>query len=99
MVMTAVQVQDIGIFISVTPNKVTISGTGVTVNRIVRWYKVGRSPEEIAETFGHLNLAQVYAALAYYYANQVEIDAQIAAEEAEEQAIEQNWLKQNGPAT
>jgi len=26
-------------------------------------------PEEIAERIGHLSLAQVYAALAYYHAN------------------------------
>jgi len=65
------------------------------VNRIVRWYKLGRSPEDIVETFGHLNLAQVYAALSYYYANQAEIDTQIEEEEEEEERIEQNWLRQN----
>ncbi len=91
--MTGTAVSDIGSLISIAPHKVTISGTGVTVNRVIRWYKLGRSPEEIMETFGHLNLAQIYAALAYYYANQLEIDAQIEEEEEEEQQIEHNWLK------
>jgi uncharacterized protein (DUF433 family) len=47
---------------------------------------MGQIPEEIVQTFGgHLSLAQVHAALAYYYANQAEIDADL---ESEEQAIE-----------
>ncbi len=95
--MTAIQAQNIGSLISVSPqakaSKAYISDTGVTVDRVIRWYKLGRSPEEIVETFGHLNLAQVYAALSYYHANQFEIDAQIQEEEEEEERIEQNWLQ------
>ena len=45
-----------------------IVDTGVTVQRIVGWYKLGLSPEEIADRIGHLTLAQVHAALAYYHA-------------------------------
>ena len=67
-----------------------IAGTGVTVRRIVGWYKLGLSPEEIAEEFGHLTLAQVHAALAYYHANQAEIEAIIAAEEKLATELEQN---------
>ena len=40
-----------------------IAGTGVTVRRVVGWYKLGLSPEEISERVGHLSLAQVHAAL------------------------------------
>ena len=42
-----------------------IAGTGVSVLRIVSWYKLGLSPEETADRIGHLTLAQVYAALTY----------------------------------
>ncbi|MEG4938928.1 hypothetical protein [Microcoleus sp. F4-D5] len=35
-----------------------------------------------------MNLAQVYAALAYYYANKKQIDAEIAAENAESERLE-----------
>ena len=59
-----------------------IAGTGVTVMRIAGWYKMGRTPEEIADGYGHLNLAQVHAALAYYHANSDEIEADLAEEEA-----------------
>jgi uncharacterized protein (DUF433 family) len=52
-----------------------IAGTGVSVRRIAQWNNMGLIPEEIARKFGHLSLAQVHAALAYYYANQAEIGA------------------------
>jgi uncharacterized protein (DUF433 family) len=60
-----------------------IAGTGVTVRRIVGWYKLGLTPEQIADRTGHLTLAQVHAALAYYHANSEEIEADIAGEEAQ----------------
>ena len=65
-----------------------ISGTGVTVARIVGWYQLGLSPEEIADELRHLSLAQVYAALAHYHANREEMDAEIAATEAEAEQLE-----------
>jgi uncharacterized protein (DUF433 family) len=60
-----------------------IAGTGVTVQRVVGWYKLGLTPEEIVEEFGHVTLAQVHAALAYYHANREEIESAIAADDAE----------------
>jgi uncharacterized protein (DUF433 family) len=84
--MTTVTV-DIGTLIVRTPNvrggRPRIAGTGVTVQRIVGWYKLGLSPDEIAEEIGHLSLAQVHAALAYYHANREEIESAIAVDEAE----------------
>ena len=54
--------------------------------------RIGRfSPEEIAENFEHLNLAQVHAALAYYHANREEIESDLAALEAESKAWEQEF--------
>jgi len=55
-----------------------IAGTGVTVRTIVGHYKLGLSPEETASDMG-LELASVYAALAYYHLHQDEIEADIAA--------------------
>jgi uncharacterized protein (DUF433 family) len=87
---------DIGTLIVRSPEirggRPRIAGTGVTVRRIVGWYKLGRSPEEIVDCFGHLSLAQVFAALTYYQANREEIEADIAAEEAEADRLEQEYL-------
>ncbi len=83
---------DIGTLITCTPDiregRPRIAGTGVTVQRIVGWYKLGLSPEEIARRIGHLTLAQVHAALTYYHANQDEIEAAIRTEEIETDRIE-----------
>ena len=72
-----------------------IAGTSVAVRTLVRWYKLGMSPEEIAADYPHLQLAQVYAALAYYHANRAEMESEMAAEEAESDRIEQEHLRQH----
>jgi uncharacterized protein (DUF433 family) len=85
-------VTEIGSLISRRPEirggRPCVAGTGVSVRRIAQWYNLGLIPEEIARKFGHLSLAQIYAALAYYYANQAEIDADLEAETREVAALE-----------
>lgn len=65
-----------------------IAGTGVSVRRIAVWHNMGLIPEEIVRKFGHLSLAQVHAALAYYYANKTEIDSDLEAEDREAESLE-----------
>jgi uncharacterized protein (DUF433 family) len=77
---------DIGTLIVRSPEirggRPRVAGTGVTVQRIASWYRLGLSPEEIADEIPHLSIAQVYAALAYYHANRGEIDDDLAADDA-----------------
>jgi uncharacterized protein (DUF433 family) len=91
---------DIGTLIVQTPDirggRPRIAGTGVTVQRIVGWYKLGLSPEEIAAEFGHLTLAQVHAALAYYHANREAVDAAIAADKAEAEHLARQHAQSAG---
>lgn len=86
-------VTDIGSLIIRSPEirggRPRIAGTGVTVRRVVSWYKQGLNPEEIVDQFGHLTLAHVYAALAYYHANRDAIEADLATEDAETVALAQ----------
>jgi uncharacterized protein (DUF433 family) len=83
--MTTAAVMDIGTMIASKPGihggRPIIAGTGVTVQRIAVWHKLGYSPEEIARKIEHLSLAQIHAALAYYYANREAIETDIAAED------------------
>jgi len=65
-----------------------IADTGITVHRIVSWYKLGSDAEEIARRYGHITVAQVYAALAHYHANRAEIDADLAGDAAEANRFE-----------
>ncbi len=60
-----------------------ITGTRTSVSRVVVLYKQGAGAEEIARRMSHLNIAQVYAALAYYHLNRDEIEADLAEAEAE----------------
>ena len=74
---------DIGTLISRKPEirggRPCIAGTGVSVRTIAVWHNMGLIPEQIAWEMD-LSLAQIHAALAYYYEHQVEIDAQIMSD-------------------
>ncbi len=86
-------VTEIGSLISRRPDiaggRPCVAGTGVSIRRIAQWHNMGLNPEEIARKFGHLSLAQVHAALAYYHANQSEIDADLEAEALHTEALAQ----------
>ena len=60
--------------------KPRISGTRMKVRNVAMVHKSGMTADEIVDEFG-LTPAQVYAALAYYYDHQLEIDQDIADEE------------------
>ena len=78
---------DIGSLITTSPDlqsgRPIIAGTGTSVRRIVTLYKQGDSADEIVADKPYLTLAQVHAALAYYYANQQIIDQDLDAEATE----------------
>ncbi len=60
-----------------------IAGTRVRVRDIYAQYEVhGKSPEDIVASFPHLSLAQVHAALAYYFANREAIVQEIREDDS-----------------
>lgn len=89
-------ITDIGTLIVRTPEtcggRPRIAGRRVSVQAIAVLYKQGMSPEEIAEEFEFVTLAQIYAALAYYHANKDEIEAYLAEEEAEYDRLEAEYI-------
>ena len=57
--------------------KPRIAGHRITVQNIVIWHeRMGKSADEIASEYD-LNLADIYAALAYYFDHRVEIEHSI----------------------
>jgi uncharacterized protein (DUF433 family) len=72
----------------VSGGRLRLEGTRITVNQIVVWYKQGYGPEEIADQYPQLTLAQAYAALAYYHANTAEVEADLNAEQLEAESLE-----------
>lgn len=73
-------------YIEATPDvcggKPRIRGTRMRVSEVA-WRHVhdGQTPDEIIEGFPHLTLAQIHAALAYYYDHVEEIEAQLREED------------------
>ncbi len=86
---------DIGMLIArnsaIRGGRPCIAGTGITVQRIISWYKLGLSPEEISSEIGHISLAQVYAALAYYHANKEEIETALSEDKRIGEKIEKEY--------
>lgn len=86
---------DIGTFIVETPGvcggRPRIAGTRITVQNIAIDFNAGMNPEEIVVQRTHLTLTQVYAALAYYYANKAAIDTAIADYYKESEALEAEY--------
>jgi uncharacterized protein (DUF433 family) len=68
-----------------------LAGTGVAVRTIAGYYKLGLTPEETADQMD-IDLALVYAALAYYHLNRAEIEADLS--DHSEEAL----LKDFGPS-
>ena len=57
-----------------------VSGTRIRVANVVLWTEQGKSPEEIAAAYPQLTLADVHAALAFYFDNRGEMDTLIRAD-------------------
>lgn len=57
---------------------VRVSGTLIPLETVVRAFHQGATPEEIAQDFPALDLADIYAVLAYYLANRDMVDAYVA---------------------
>src|SRR5438874_10747379 len=51
-----------------------VAGTRISLDSIVHGFRRGESPETICQNFELLRLEEVYGAIAYYLANQAEID-------------------------
>ena len=78
----SVSIQD---FIIINPDlrsgRPIIAGTTIRVLDVAALTNYhGRTPDEIAVNY-KISLAQVHAALAYYYANKAEIDADLQRED------------------
>jgi len=80
--MENVLTQHIEITPGVAGGKPRIAGHRITVQNIVIWHeRMGLSADEIATEYG-LTLADVYAALSYYYDHRAEIDEAMRTDES-----------------
>ncbi len=61
----------------------------VLLEMVIHAYWRGETPEGIVDSFEMLNLADVYAVLAYYLRHRSEVDAYMARREAEANALQE----------
>ena len=67
---------------NIAGGKAVIAGTRIKVTQIALEYeRMGWIADQIIDAHPHLTLAQVHAALAYYYEHLTELDAELAAEQ------------------
>lgn len=55
-----------------------ISGTRIPLERVVRAFLAGSTPEQIAHDFDVLSIKEVYAVVSYYLHHRPEVDAYVA---------------------
>src|SRR5262245_43913496 len=79
--MESVMAEHIAKTPDVMGGKARIAGHSVRVLDVVAWHeKRGLSPDEIVSLFPGITLADVYAALAYYFDHREEIEAEFRKE-------------------
>ncbi len=71
-----------------------VADTRVSLDSVVYAWRRGESPEGIVDSFPALTLEQVYGALAFYLANQEEIDEYLHQGEIEFEELRQQLNEQ-----
>lgn len=67
---------------------IRVGRSRVSLDSVVHHYKQGASAESIAESFPSLDLADIYAVIAYYLANRDAVEAYLQTQEAEADALQ-----------
>ncbi len=75
-----------------------VGTTRVTLDTVVSAYKGGASPEEIAESFDTLRLADIYAVISYYLRHVDEVEAYIAEGDARAEEL-RRWVEEHRSET
>jgi len=66
-----------------------IKGSRVSLDSIIHHFKLGATAEQIAQSFPSLNLADIYAAIAYYLTHREAVEEYLRQQEAEADALQQ----------
>ena len=68
---------------------IRVGSSRVSLDSVVHHYKQGAAAEQIAQSFPTLELADVYAVIAYYLANRESVEEYLLQQEAEADALQQ----------
>lgn len=70
-----------------------VAGTRVTLDTVVYAYKRGDTPEQIAQDYSSLAIADIYAAIAYYLRHEQEIEAYLERRREEADAVREEYKR------
>lgn len=76
-------------YVEKTDGSYWITGKRISLDSLVYVFRRGQSPESIRRSFPLLTLEEIYGAIAFYLANQAEIDEHLVREEIEFEKIRQ----------
>lgn len=68
---------------------IRVGRSRVSLDSVVHHFKQGATAERIAESFPSLDLADIYAVIAYYLANRESVEEYMRQQEAEAEALRQ----------
>jgi uncharacterized protein (DUF433 family) len=68
---------------------IRVGRSRVSLDSVVYHYEQGATAERIAESFPSLNLADIYAVIAYYLANRESVEEYLRQQEAEADSLQQ----------
>lgn len=74
-------------FQQIPDGTIRIGDTRVSLETIIDSYLLGQRPEEIQSGFPFIDLADIYAIIAYYLKNREAVDRYLAEQEADSQRI------------
>lgn len=70
---------------------IRVGGTRVTLDTVVAAYRRGDTPEQIAQDYSSLQVADIYAVIAYYLRHQDEVAAYLERREQQADAVRQKF--------
>ena len=77
---------------------VRVGGTRVTLDTVVATFADGATAEEIAQRYSSLELADVYAVIAYYLRHKSAVDAYLADQQRQRENVRQENVVRFDPS-
>jgi len=95
----ALQIEKLTVPLETTADgTVKVRGTRIPLDTIVIAFQLGSTPQDIARQYSPLNLADIYAVLAYYLQHKDDVDQYLREREAEAERvraeIEARWPRE-----
>jgi uncharacterized protein (DUF433 family) len=75
---------------------VRVAGTRLTLETVIEIFNQGASPQEIVAAFPDLDLAHVYAVIAYYLRRRADVDAYLREQEAKAASMRRTIVARQG---